>query len=399
MKLTLTQQALCSLVAENLFEKKSVLPDGVDWAEVYKESRLQAVTLLAFQNRESLPLDEELQKRISDRLSRTLVANAANFKAHQHLHRLMQENKIPYCVLKGIASAHYYPSPLTRNMGDVDFYVSPDDAKSVCAVLEKDGFVMDRIEQAHHTVFRKTGMHYELHREVAGVPDGKVGERVREFLAGLTESAVETTDEFVKYRAPSPFHHGLILLLHMQHHLLSEGIGLRHLCDWAVFVNGFSEEEFTSTFEEKLSAVGLWSFAKTVSLAASVAFGLPYREWMGKNTELAEAVAEDIFLGGNFGRKAPERAYEGMMISNRGKDGVKGNRLKQGFGALNRIVRSHWPAAAKFPPLYPVGWVWFSLRYLVLAAFGKRRAFNPLDAYVRSGDRKKLYAALELFES
>ena len=54
---------------------------------------------------------------------------------------------------------------------------------------------------------------------------------------------------------PSHFHHGLNLLLHTNQHLLGEGLGLRHLCDWAVFAAGFSDEEFRELFEEKLKAV------------------------------------------------------------------------------------------------------------------------------------------------
>ena len=46
------------------------------------------------------------------------------------------------------------------------------------------------------------------------------------------EKAEEVLFEGEKIRIPAPFHHGLILLLHTVHHMLGEGIGLRHLCDW-----------------------------------------------------------------------------------------------------------------------------------------------------------------------
>lgn len=83
------------------------------------------------------------------------------------------------------------------------------------------------------------------------------------------------------FRNPEPFYHGLIMLLHMRHHLLAEGMGLRHLCDWAVFVDHFSDDEFRAMFEKKLKKTGLWRFAVTVSLSAHLAIGLPYREFMG----------------------------------------------------------------------------------------------------------------------
>lgn len=46
------------------------------------------------------------------------------------------------------------------------------------------------------------------------------------------------------------------MLLHVAGHLINTGIGLRHLCDWAVFVAKFSDEGFCEMFEDKLKAVG-----------------------------------------------------------------------------------------------------------------------------------------------
>ena len=43
--------------------------------------------------------------------------------AHTAIHTLMTQNGIPYVMLKGAASAYYYPQTFLRSMGDVDFYV------------------------------------------------------------------------------------------------------------------------------------------------------------------------------------------------------------------------------------------------------------------------------------
>ncbi|MBQ7355230.1 MAG: nucleotidyltransferase family protein [Clostridia bacterium] len=398
MTFTRAQETLLALIAESLFGQPFTPTSDTDWSGVYAESRAQAVTLLAFQKQRELPLEAEQSQKIEQALQKHTLLNVRNFQNHAHLHRLMTEAGISYCVLKGIASAHYYPAPLTRAMGDVDFYVSPADADRTRQVLEADGFTADEKEQTHHQVFRKPGMHYELHREVAGVPEGRAGEMIRGYLADLTDCATPVFDEFVTYRNPSPFHHGLIMLLHMQHHLLSEGIGLRHLCDWAVFVGSLPEEEFTALFAEKLQAVGLWRFAQTLSLAAFRGIGLPKASWMGEDADLADALLEDILLGGNFGRKQAGRNYEGMFISNRGKNGVKKGRLRQGFASLNRIVRWFWPIAERVPILYPIGWIFFPIRYLFRVLTGKHKAVSVVEIFENSGKRKELYGKLKLYE-
>lgn len=399
MTVTQAQQTLFKLIASNLFGQKFTPDPDTDWAEVYDESRVQAVTLLAFQNFKDLPLDKELSCQVEEALYKHTVKNILNFRGHAHLHKLMTEAGIPYCVLKGIASAHYYPSPLIRTMGDVDFYIAPADAERTMHVLETDGFVSDSHEQDHHVVYRKPGMHFELHREVAGVPDGNVGQIVRDYLSDLTKSALSEVTEFVTCNHPTPFQHGLIMLLHMQHHLLSEGIGLRHLCDWAVFVNSFDANEFAALFESGLKNAGLWIFTQAVSLAASRWLGLTKHRWMGDDNELADALIADILEGGNFGRKKAGRNYEGMFISDRGKDGVGKSRVRQGIESMNRIVRSFWPVAAKLPIIYPFGWIYFTLRYFFRVLIGKHKAVSVVEIFENSGKRKELYSRLKLYET
>ena len=56
-----------------------------------------------------------------------IIKNTNNLMEHDELNRLMTENDIPYCALKGLASAYYYPEASLRDMGDVDFLVRGQD--------------------------------------------------------------------------------------------------------------------------------------------------------------------------------------------------------------------------------------------------------------------------------
>lgn len=399
MRLTLTQQTLCKLLAENLFKKASALDNTVDWEAVYKESRAQAVSLLAFQNFDALPLNDDLKVKIDSKLSKKALQNINIINQHKYLHQLMCGADIPYCVLKGVVSAHYYNDPLIRAMGDVDFYVDNKHISRVRDILVQEGFNIDDDTHMHHIVFSKGSMHFELHFKVAGIPDGDNGKLVEPLLEDLLASKIHICDEFVEYYAPSVFHHGLIMLLHVQGHLLSGGIGLRHLCDWAVFVGSMSSDDFCHLFKEKLVKIGLWKFAQTLSLASSLYIGLERADWMGNDVSLAEAIVNDIFIGGNFGKKSQQREYEGLMISNHGKNGVKHSRLRQGFDSINLIVCTRWPIVKKLPFLYPFGWIFSGVRYLFRVLFKKRKLIDLANVYKNSGNRKKLYEQLQLFET
>lgn len=392
------QESLCRLLGHVLFENEfHPVPDTI-WQEVLEESRKQAVTIPAFCNYGELNLDGETKKKVEGAVRERVLQSVQNYTCHSYLNYLMEENQIPYCVLKGVASDAYYPSQMTRSMGDVDFLVAKQDVDRASEVLEKDGFIPWEEEHICHIVFHKGKMYYEMHFEPAGVPNGAAGEVIRGYLKDIQETAKKYQDDAFAFYIPDDFHHGLILLLHMQHHLLSEGIGLRHLCDWAVFVNTFTEETFMSVFQKPLKKAGLWEFAKAMSLTAHVGLGLPYKNWMGEEMELAEALLSDVITGGNFGVKDEQRVYEGIFISNRGKDGVNHSRFIQLFLTLNQIAYTHWPVTRKLKILLPAGWVFFSCRRIGRIICGKRKKINVLSSYQKSEDRKKIYRQLKLFE-
>ena len=217
-----------------------------------------------------------------------------------------------------------------------------------------------------------------------------------EYWQDILECAVLNDGDLAEYRGPSTFHHGFIILTHLQHHLFHEGVGLRHFIDWAVFANSFSNEEFLSIFEERLKKIGLFRLAQLLSLGAVKHLGMAHKEWMGDDYETADELLADIIYGGNFGRKDKQRSYEGFFIAGRDEGDMQRGRLLQLFYSLNNVVRYHWKWAEKCVLLYPVGWVYFSARYLIRVLLGKRQ-MNLRDTYQKSGERKKKYSKLKVF--
>lgn len=236
------ERALLSLLKKSLFgvglERELSEEEQL---EAMEESRKQAVSCLAAQ---SASLTGDGADRVRGQSLSAIRKNVEILLQHQYLHELMTKAGIPYVVLKGAASAYYYPQPQQRMMGDVDFLVAQEDVERASRLLIEEGFTP--WDEAHicHIVFKKEKMHFEMHFEPAGVPDGEEGRLVRGHCTDMIATAATVQNGFVTFRNPEPFYHGLIMLLHMQHHLLAEGIGLRHLCDWAVFVDRFSDTEF-----------------------------------------------------------------------------------------------------------------------------------------------------------
>ena len=395
--ITLEQKTLLSLLGQNLFSTPFESDSDVDWEKVAKEARAQTVFSFAFNRYKQLPLGDELAARIKTTLMKYALSNTACFKNHTYLHELMQQHGISYCVVKGAVSASYYPDPMLRAMGDVDFYVHPDDMDRALSVFEAKGFVRDRTNHPCHIAMKNGSKHFEMHFKPVAYHNGPVGKKLEEYWRDIRETAVPSAIDLATYIGPSPFHHGFILLTHLQHHLFYEGVGLRHFCDWAVFANAFSNEEFVALFESRLKRIGLYRLAQLLSLGAVKHMGMPYKDWMGDDYETADELLEDIICGGNFGRKDRQRTYEGMFIADRDTGDMKKGRLVQIFSSLNNIVDSHWKSAKKCPILYPVGWIFFSARYLIRVLLGKRK-MNLVDTYQKSGKRREKYSKIKVFE-
>ena len=397
LNITDAQRVFFSLVGHGLFSSPLKIDENVDWSAVITESIAQSLPLLAFKNYRELPMDEQTAKKLQAYLRKCTSVNINSFKGHGYLHRLMTEHGIPYTIIKGAASAYRYPDPLLRTMGDVDFYVSPEHVERAREIFLNEGFEFDKSEHPFHLGMMKESLRLEMHYAPISAPEGEIGEIFREYWSDICEGAVLTKDVFAEYYLPSNFHHGFILLTHLRSHMVQQGVGMRHVTDWAVFVNSFSNEEFVEIFETRLKRVGLFKFAKALSLVSVLLFGMPHKAWMGEDYDVARALAEDIAAGGNFGRREKSRGLETVFIIDYKKTGRSESGIRRAFRAANEIVSRHWPSAKKIPILYPIGWVYFSLRFLFKRMTGRLDG-KVIESYQKSGKRLKLYESLNLFK-
>lgn len=398
--ITASQEMLRRLCAAALAGEKVTNLPQVDWKKVYIESQQQSVSLLAFQALGETLSDATVFAEWKRFAHLNLQNNAVVYRNHKQLHDLLEKAEIPYCTLKGCASARFYPDPLLRSMGDVDFLVRREDLDRTEKLLLENGFQKDDLgEHICHDAYERDGFWFELHFEVAGLPDGKDGEKIHEILDDVFRLTEEEQIENAVFRMPNPRHHGLIILMHTYHHLLSEGIGLRHLCDVAAFLNSFSNEEFLEVFESPLKELGLWKFVQSLGTLCHTALEIPYREWMGEiDREWCAQLLADIFAGGNFGFKDAARTHQGLAISDRGKDGVGRNGVLQTIVSVNRLAQQRFPVFGRVAVLRPFGWIALGF-YLVWRILTRQREMPDLHGMVvESKKRKELYSKFHLFE-
>lgn len=393
------QHVILAVLSNALFGKPLELPAEADWDALFRESVAQAVFPTVFQTVQSF-LPEETKKNWEKKFLQYTASNIRVNAAHANLHRLLTEHDIPYVILKGCASARYYPSPELRVLGDVDFLVGVEDLKRCAELLAASG--MRRTDDGthhYHQEFIWQNTVFELHWSLPGIPntDSEMAKsRVEQFIA----DSVYVESTCGAFYVPDDFCHGLLLLLHTASHITSEGIGLRHLCDWIVFANRFTEEEFCSRFEEPLKETGLWEFAKILSGLGVRFFGMPEKKWVeGIDRQLLDDLMADVLGSGNFGSKDRGRlGYSGVMREIYLRK-IKSHGMLWPFAALmDRKAKELHPKLSRNLILRPLAWSAVVALHARRILTGKRPPVKLGKELKSTRKRRKLYQQLRLFE-
>lgn len=403
---------LLQVISAALFGKKAPTVAADLLMLLVNESKAQAVFPLAYsvlENQLKSKLSPEQYAAQNEEFFRYAIAGTQNFAEHGELHELMTANDIPYVSMKGLASAMYYPEPSLRSMGDVDFLVAKENVAEAGKLLESIGFTIDHGEEEDciHIAYTRPPMSiWELHRTVNGIPNNEIGGMIRAEMDQAITTAEPTEVDGITCRLPDKLHHGLIMLLHTASHLTSEGVGLRHLCDWVVFASALSEADFRTILEKKLKEFGLWRFAQALTLLGIRYLGAPKRVWALQAIEsrkvdddTLKGLMNDILSGGNFGTKDLNRYREIKYISDRGEHTVSsGGIVRQGFKTLNKKVCADYKTISKHRVLLPFGYLAEGGKYLGLLLAGKRKSSGTKRMFQEAAVRKRIYSSLHFFK-
>ena len=139
-------------------------------------------------------------------------------------------------VLKGYGLSLNYPVPLHRPCGDIDIWQFGRYKEADAALAREKGIKIDNSHH-HHSVFYVDGFMVENHYDIINVHVYKANaelERTFKSMAMDDSHFVEVGEE--KVYLPSANLHALFLLKHSISHFASTEINIRHVLDWAFFV-------------------------------------------------------------------------------------------------------------------------------------------------------------------
>ena len=129
---------------------------------------------------------------------------------------------IPAMVFKGSSVASWYPEPWHRSHGDVDIVITGGWNK-LEAFLEQEGGTFYRSQEDEIVLEEKNGLLVEFHRHWECLYNPLTHRR----LLQICRSAQPGDREL----------YFVCLILHIQRHILTYGVGLKQICDVAVMLS------------------------------------------------------------------------------------------------------------------------------------------------------------------
>lgn len=353
------------------------IPNITDWSSVKNELTKQAVLPVVY----GIALDAPSET--INAIQASYYRNVRNQLMLEQAVRELNETLSPGLpvILKGFASAQYYPASAQRIIGDIDFLVYGIDFDEAVDRLKANGYIPDDEEKSEltyqrHLAYNKNGVRFEMHRYFShGVNDHD------KILDGLILSAapVESKiDDFTFYSLP-PAENGLVLLEHIEHHI-QNGIGLRQIIDWACYLTSvMTNRLWSSTFADLCEKTGLTQLAIHMTRLCELYLGAPSFEYAKQaDDDIASLIMEEILDAGNFGRGRDQTA--GKIASFRNSGNI--------FKRLQNGGLSNWKYTWTHKWARPFAWIYqiFHILRLLVRKKNRNASFGKADTIAKRQD-------------
>ena len=296
-----------------------IAPCYIDWSSLLSLAKRQTTLLLVQDGLEVLLEGQKTRNEERVVIPPRALLKIQNMrmqteKVHRDLNQIILEidgllrsvGMLPI-LLKGESMAALYPRPESRNCGDIDLFVFPEDYSRAAKLLASR---FEQVEQAteKHGAFRRGRYNIELHFRTLVLQRPWLRHLFDEYSRqSLTDARDLQVLPFAEGEVlvPPVMYNAIFLLAHIYHHFIEGGIGLRQLCDWTLFVGHYADQLDRDELSRLLERFGL--------MDAWRVFGCLVVRYLGLSPEKmplydageevrAEQVLSIILREGNFGR-------------------------------------------------------------------------------------------------
>lgn len=313
-----------------------------DYAFLYNEFKFHTILGLPaniIKHMHNIPI--EVQQKWEQDIYSILYTGFIYKQRQDELIKILQANEIKFVILKGTSASQYYKFPELRMMGDIDLMPIRKQFDKTCEILQNAGYTKMAYNPPYKCmVLHKDNISVEVHRYFAKMNDPQKAELLDSMiLENITGESVYLPDAI----------NGLVLLQHIDHHL-ENGVGLRQIIDWYMFVKSFlSDEVWDNSFSSLVNNLGLEKLAKILTRLCQIYLGLDIQiNWCtSADCRLCENLMNYILESGNFGNKnkRQEKAIQKAFFDIRHPVLFFQQLQKHGNAHIKQDQITSWPSA------------------------------------------------------
>lgn len=237
-----------SLVRLGIGHRADALSENVDWKAIQALAMRQGLSAIILDGIERLPeCQQPPQLMLLTLIGQVMQGYEGHYEAYRkavvELTAFYNAQGFKIMLLKGLACGLDWPKPEHRPYGDIDIWLFGRQKEADRILASEMGINVDNSHH-HHTVFNWMGFTVENHYDFVNVHAHKSSRELEKVFKELGQDdshSVEVMGDAsicsaTKVYLPSPNLHALFLIKHMVSHFAAAEISLRHVLDWAFFV-------------------------------------------------------------------------------------------------------------------------------------------------------------------
>ena len=265
------------------------------------------------------------------------------------LEGLLSSNGVNYVLVKGPAVASFYPEPLARQSGDIDYYCDDQCYKKSLELVQSQWKVRPEREGAEkHCHYDYHDVTYEGHFKLVDLFGTERNEYFQKLIDSADTASIKIGGAQIK-TIPITIH-VLYIFLHLYNHLMKLGVGLRQFCDLAVMLHYCREFIDVDALRGHLRILGMDRAYRACGSILVEKLGLPAEDLCcslsSSDRKYGQKILDVVMYRGNMGHYNKRSGFSGW---------------KHKVESLG-IKVSHFVKFVPLAPGYTCGWLWHEVR-------------------------------------
>ena len=340
--------------------------EETDWNYIYNKSVEQNIAGLLFSAVNKLPSENkpkgELLSLWWDNMVSTVITTSRQYDEFLKMAKILNGSDIKIVVLKGGAVRGLYAVPELRTMGDFDVLADKSDMKKITKTFENEGY---KITKQLFGIIAENG---EVSWDIFTSLEEEFAVNTEKYNKQIYNNAQRCGDYYIPRKTDLLAH----ILVHTGKHFITEGAGIRNLCDAAVMLKTTEFEDisaikdmcedqnFRKVYDYIMSAVEDYYGVKPS--------GLEY-EHRG-----SETFVEYMLTNGIFGKHDNVLLRQFSLDENEDTHGL----IRLLFPPVSNL-ENRYKYLKKMPFLLPIAWI----QRIFYGRFGKKVRFTQMLKDVR----------------